>query len=188
MIFDIENIDMQPLEVTLRSFARVLNDVSDLISNKELKFKKLYPDVKTPVKAYSSDMCFDIYAYSDPIFTDTYIEYKTGLVFMIPLNHDMLLYPRSSISNYDLVLANSTGIVDQSYRAEILFRFKPTKHISTKYLQDGKHINSKLKIYQKGDKIGQATIIAKSRYTLTEVDEISTDTDRGLGGFGSSGK
>jgi dUTPase len=107
---------------------------------------------------------------------------------MIPPNHDMLLYPRSSISNYDLMLANSVGVVDCEYRNELIFRFKPTKHIQTKYIQDSKHINSKLKIYQKGDKIGQATIIIKSKYELLEVDFIPQNTDRGLGGFGSSGK
>lgn len=177
MTYDIENIDLQPLEVTLRSFARNINNLNQLISNskKELKFKKLYSDVKTPVKAHNSDMCFDIYAYSDPIYTDTYVEYKTGLIFEIPNNHDMLLYPRSSISNYDLMLANSVGVVDQSYRNEILFRYKLTKLDNPK-------------VYQKGDKIGQATIIVKSIYSLIEVDEISTNTDRGLGGFGSSGK
>jgi dUTP pyrophosphatase len=177
MIFDIENIDLQPLEATLRMFARTLNELSEKTFNlqKDLKFKKLYPDVKTPVKANNSDMCFDIYAYSDPIYTDTYIEYKTGLVFMIPNNHDMLLYPRSSISTYDLMLANSVGVVDQSYRNEILFRYKLTK------LENPK-------VYQKGDKIGQATIITKNNYNLIEVEEIDINTDRGLGGFGSSGK
>ena len=174
MIFDVDNIENQPLETTLRMFARMLNDLNHIVINKDLKFKKLYSDVKTPVKAYSSDMCFDIYAYSDPIYTDSYIEYKTGLVFMIPDKHDLLLYPRSSISVYDLMLANSVGVVDQGYRNEVIFRFKPTKE-------------SNPKIYQKGDKIGQATIISKTKYNLMEVDNISSDTERGLGGFGSSG-
>ena len=109
MIFDIETIEDSPILVTIRNFARLLNDILD---EKELKFKKLYPDVIAPQKAHNSDMCFDIFAYSDPIVTDTYIEYKTGLVFEIPEKYDMLLYARSSISNYDLVLANSVGVVD----------------------------------------------------------------------------
>lgn len=172
MIFNVDNIDDTPILGTLKSFARLLNN---LFETKQLKFKKVFPDVKSPVKAHATDMCFDIYAYSDPIITDTYIQYETGLIFEIPEKYDMVLYPRSSISNYDLVLANSVGIVDQAYRNTILYRFKVTK-------QDNP------KIYQKGDKIGQATLILKTNYTLIEVDEIDTNTDRGLGGFGSSGK
>ena len=185
MIFDVETIENSPILVTVRNFARLFNDILD---EKELKFKKLYPDVIAPQKAHNSDMCFDIFAYSDPIVTDTYIEYKTGLVFEIPDKYDMLLYARSSISNYDLVLANSVGVVDQSYRNEVLFRFKPTKIYKSYYLQEGKSPKKQLKIYKKGDKIGQATLVLKSNYSLKEVNEINTNTDRGLGGFGSSGK
>jgi len=165
-------VDVNPIELTLKLIIRTL---SNLVSEKKLKFKKLYPDVIAPQKAHSTDMCFDIYAYSDPIITDTYIEYKTGIVFEIPEGYDMLLFPRSSISNYDLVLANSVGILDQNYRNEAIFRFKPTNN------------DPFAKIYKSGDRIGQITILPKVNYSLIEVDVIDTNTDRGLGGFGSSG-
>jgi dUTP pyrophosphatase len=185
MIFDIDTIEDNPIVFTLRNFARMFNEI---LGEKQLKFKKLYPDVLAPQKAHNSDMCFDIYAYSDPIITDTYIEYKTGIIFEIPEKYDMLLYARSSISNYDLVLANSVGVVDSGYRNEILFRFKPTKIYKNYYLQEGKSPKKSLKIYKKGDKIGQATLVLKTNYSLLEVDSINSNTDRGLGGFGSSGK
>lgn len=154
----------------IMSIARYLDSLATV---KELKYKKLYQNVNDPERAHSTDMCFDIFAYSDPEDSDSFVQYKTGLIFEIPKGYDMLLYPRSSISKYDLLLCNSVGVIDQDYRGEVLVRFK--------------QINKSGKIYQKGDRIVQATLIPKVNYSLQNVDTISSNTQRGDGGFGSTG-
>jgi dUTPase len=105
-----------------------------------------------------------------------------------------LIFPRSSVSKYNLVLANSIGLVDRGYRGEVLVRFKYISQaedlvanspgfsslvpIYTKINMD--------KIYKKGDKIAQLVPSQTHPVTFEVVDELS-DTDRKDGGFGSTG-
>lgn len=163
-----------PMDISLKIIAKEL----DKRNNQVLKYQRLYEDVLNPIKGKESDMCFDIFAYSDPIVENSYIEYKTGLRFEIPEGYDMLIFPRSSISKYDLVLCNSIGVVDQDYRGEVLCRFKLT--------QWNKECLPNL--YKRGDRIVQARIIPKTEVKLQEESYISTNTIRGQGGFGSTGK
>ena len=107
---------------------------------------------------------------------DYYVEYDTGIAAEIPEGYVGLLFPRSSISKTSLVLANSVGVVDSSYRGTIKFRFKNiAKHHKTAH------------IYTIGDRIGQLVIIPYPSIESVEVKELS-ETDRGEGGFGSTGK
>lgn len=103
-----------------------------------------------------------------------YIEYGTNLAIEIPEGYVGLLYPRSSISKYHLVLANSVGVIDSNYRGEIKVRFKKTID------------NSYENIYNVGDRVAQLIIMPYPSIELVEVTELS-DTVRGAGGFGSSG-
>jgi len=172
-MFKLEDlVEKNPIDLSLKILARELDKMN---SSKTLKFQKLHPDVKSPLFAKEGDMCFDIFADSDKEITDHYIEYKTGLRFEIPEGYDMLVFPRSSISNYDLVLANSVGVIDNQYRGELLIRFKIVGTRSPK-------------IYLKGDKIAQGVLIRKHDFVLGEVEGISIETNRGQGGFGSTGK
>jgi len=119
-----------------------------------------------------------------------YIEYETNL-FIAPssLSFHTLIHPRSSVSKYNLVLANSIGLVDNDYRGMILCRFKyvwqPTDFFQHKTALVGS-INME-KIYKKGDKIAQ--LVGETTLTLDceLVDDIAL-TQRGDGRFGSSGK
>jgi dUTP pyrophosphatase len=104
-----------------------------------------------------------------------YVEYGTGLAIEIPEGYVGLLYPRSSISKYHLVLANSVGVIDSNYRGEIKLRFKKTV--------DNLYEN----LYNVGDRVGQLIIMPYPRIELEVTTELS-DTTRGQSGFGSSGK
>ncbi len=142
--------------------------------------KKLTADAVLPKKAKESDAGYDIVAIDDGTFTpEGYVSYRTGLSISPPKGYHVLIFPRSSISNYDLVLANSVGLVDNGYRGEIMVRFKPVDRI----------ISSKdpvRKIYKKGDKIAQLVFEKTISFEMQEVNSLD-DTDRGSGGFGSSG-
>jgi dUTP pyrophosphatase len=149
----------------------------------KVNFKKLQSDAVIPKYAHSTDAGLDMTAYSfraieeyDPsqnMSIIKYIEYTTGIALEIPTGHVGLIYPRSSISNYDLILSNSVGVIDSSYRGEIRFRFRLTKPLSD------------AKIYQIGDRIGQLMIIPFPKICLNEVNELN-ETDRGKNGFGST--
>jgi dUTP pyrophosphatase len=139
----------------------------------KVKFKKLSPNAVTPAYAKPGDAGMDMVATSLRK-DEMYYEYGTGIVVEIPEDHVGLIFPRSSISNTKMVLSNHVGVVDSGYRGEIKFRFK-------KLAWDNGTV------YQIGDKIGQLLIIPIPYVELQEVDELSS-SDRGTGGFGSTGK
>lgn len=138
-----------------------------------VKIAKCHPDAVVPKYAKHGDAGMDITAVSIEE-NDLYIEYRTGLRFEIPENYVGLIYARSSLSNYHLVLSNHVGVVDSGYRGEVKFRFKKTK--------DGPDA----KYYKVGDRIGQIMIMPVPEVTFVEVFELD-ETERGTGGFGSSG-
>jgi dUTP pyrophosphatase len=138
----------------------------------EVKIKKLCENAVIPAYAKNGDAGMDI--VSTGINENTkYIEYNTGLSFEVPDGYVGLLFARSSISNYDLVLANSVGVLDSGYRGEVKFRFKKTND------------NAAAKYYEIGDKIGQIMIIPYPQVRFIE-SELS-ETERGIGGYGSTG-
>jgi dUTP pyrophosphatase len=77
----------------------------------KLKIKKLNPSSIIPSYAKEGDACFDLTATSINLM-DKYIEYGTGLAMEIPEGYVGLIFPRSSVTNKDLILKNSVGVVD----------------------------------------------------------------------------
>lgn len=137
----------------------------------KVNFKLLHPDAKLPSYAKLGDAGLDITATSITI-TETQVTYGTGLAVEIPPGHVGLLFPRSSIRKYGLQLSNSVGVVDSGYRGEIQFTFNKT---------------GKFGCYNVGDRIGQLVILPYPLIAPKQVDELS-DSERGTGGFGSTGK
>lgn len=137
----------------------------------KIKFKRISPDSVVPSYAKVGDGAVDLVAISkvDELY---FSEYGTGLAIEVPENHVALLFPRSSITNKGLILGNSVGVIDSGYRGEIKFRFYPVERYSQEY--------------QIGDKIGQMMIIPYPKLEFEEVEELS-ETDRGTGGYGSTG-
>ena len=138
-----------------------------------LKIKKLNEAAETPSYACHGDAGLDLKAMSITI-TEDYIEYGTGLAIEIPYGFAAFIFPRSSISNYSLILANSVGLVDSGYRGELKVRFKK--------------IGNKDKIYELGDKVAQLVLMPIAIANSIEVVDELAATDRGIGGFGHSGK
>lgn len=140
----------------------------------KINIKKLHPLAEIPKYAKPGDACVDLVAISKiKDHGKDYIEYGTGLAVEIPDGFVGLVYPRSSLSNYDLILANHTGVVDAGYRGEIKFRFKRTKECLCRE-------------YEVGDRIGQLMIITRPQIEFEQVETLS-ETVRGAGGWGSSG-
>ena len=131
-----------------------------------------------------------------------YIQYRTGVYVTPSDGYHTLIMPRSSLSKYNLTLANSIGLIDEDYTGELLLRFKyqwqpcdfipKTQRVA---MSDGGHdfineatgelvgVVNMSKIYKKGDAIGQLVMSPTYRMNFIPVDELQV-TARGSGGFG----
>ena len=143
----------------------------------KVKIKKLYADAILPTKAHVTDAGYDLYAHSKSYDEYGNVVYGSGVAMEIPRGYVGLVFPRSSNSKRHLILSNSVGVVDSGYRGEILFKFKLT-HKFGDNPQD---------VYELGDRIGQIIIMPYPEIEFVEVEKLS-DSDRGTGGYGSSGK
>lgn len=159
----------------------------------KVKIKKLSENAVMPKKAHATDAGFDLVATSREIDDMGNIVYGTGLAMEIPEGYVGLAFPRSSVSKYDLVMANSTGVIDAHYRGEIKFKFKMAIEAGELVTEGaGEHFFArttypKNRVYNVGDRIAQLVIIPIPEIEFKEADEL-TDTDRGDGGYGSTGK
>lgn len=140
----------------------------------KVKVKKLNELAVIPKYSKPGDAGLDLTATSKTEEVKN-IVYGTGLAIEIPEGHVGLLFPRSSLTNYDLSLGNHVGVIDSGYRGEILFKFKRTDLITF------------TKSYDVGDRIGQLLIVPYPKIELQEVKELN-ETERGTNGYGSSGK
>ena len=147
----------------------------------DVKIKKLHKDAVIPTKAHQYDAGFDLTAVSKSYDEHGNVCYGTGLAFSIPENFVGLIFPRSSICKKDLSLANSVGVIDSGYLGEVSFKFKES--ISLIEARTKTHFDD----YKIGERIGQLVIIPIPQINLVECDDLG-DSERGVGGFGSSGK
>lgn len=147
----------------------------------QIKFKKLHPDAVVPTKAHPTDAGFDLTAISKTYDEHGALVYDTGIAVEIPKGYCGLVFPRSSIAKYDLVLSNGVGLIDSCFRGSISAKFKPTT-----YYAKNRDSLSPLKSYNLGDRIAQLVIIPYPEVEFVEADELSV-SDRGTGGYGSTG-
>lgn len=138
-----------------------------------LKIKKLHPNAIIPTYAKDGDAGMDLVATEIISETTTDITYGLGIAIEIRDGYVGLIFPRSSIRKYDLSLTNCVGVIDSGYRGEIQATFKKTNGLDSL-------------AYKVGDRIAQIIIIPHPQIQFEEVKELS-DTQRGKGGFGSTG-
>lgn len=150
----------------------------------KVKIKKLEPSAVVPFKAHPDDAGFDLVATSKEFDEQGNVVYGTGLAFEIPVGFMGLLFPRSSNAKKDLFLTNSVGVVDSGYRGEVTFKFKPSLVF---YEGQPTRVYSAHHQYEVGDKVGQLIIIPYPEVEFVITDKLS-ETERGAGGYGSSGK
>ena len=164
------------------------------LKNVLVKFKKLDEGAVIPSYAHTGDVGMDMSAVTleYDVEHDMYI-YHTGLACELPEGYGMFLFPRSSNCKTEAYLTNSVGVVDPIYRGEIQFRFKNRRPYRKSFWEWITGTISEKRVmkfapYKKvGDRVGQMVIIPYPKVTIEEVDELS-ETERGTGGFGSTGK
>ena len=139
-----------------------------------VRFKKTVPEATAPTKAHHTDAGFDLTCVSvEEDRRHNCVSYGTGIAVEIPNGYVGLVFPRSSVYKEDIDLSNCVGVIDSGYRGEI----------SAKYRILQPHIHR----YTVGDRIGQLIIMPYPTVEWVESDELS-DSDRGTGGYGSTGR
>lgn len=139
----------------------------------KIRFKKLHPAAKIPKQAHQGDAGFDITATSVKRIGLFKYQYGTGLAMEIPNGYEGECRPRSSIHKTFMLLSNSPGTIDAGYRGEIMAVFYAIPFIS--------------KPYKIGERIFQLLIKPVPAVEYVEADELS-ETERGSGGYGSTGR
>jgi dUTP pyrophosphatase len=138
-----------------------------------VKFKKLHDDVQTPSHGRPGDAGLDIYSYEDKTLVpnEQHI-FKTGFSLAIPQGYVALIWDRSGMAAKNGVKVMG-GVLDYTYRGEVGVVL----------------INLTHKPYdvKTGDRIAQLLIQPIATAEVEIVDDLE-DTNRGTGGFGSSGR
>ncbi len=143
-----------------------------------IKIKKLRDNAKVPQRATSGSAGLDLCACIDEPITlecgDTAV-IPTGIAIALPsADYGAFVFPRSGIAvKHGIGLLNSVGVIDSDYRGEIMVGV--INQVKTAYT------------IQPGERIAQMVIMPVSTMPVVEVEELD-DTDRGEGGFGSTGK
>jgi len=166
-----------------------LNEIDSLLSNLnddilrtqkvspiKVKIKKLNENAVIPTYSKDGDAGMDLTITSIISETTTDVSYGFGVAMEIPIGFVGLIFPRSSVRKYDLSLTNAVGVIDSGYRGELQATFKKTNWL--------KGDNSEK--YKIGDRGAQIIIIPYPQIQFIESDELS-NSDRGTGGFGSTG-
>lgn len=141
-----------------------------------MKFKKLRPDAKAPVYGSVDAAGADLYAcVSEPVIfaPGETIMIPTGIAVAIPKGYVGLVFARSSLgTKRGLAPANKVGVIDADYRGEIMVSLH--NHSSAPQTIDAY------------ERVAQMAIVPFLQVSYEEAEELD-DTERGEGGFGSTG-
>ena len=142
----------------------------------ELAIRRLDPDLALPTRQHAHDAGYDLVARVDATLAPRggRAMIPTGIAVAIPAGYAGFVQPRSGLAlRHGVTVLNSPGLVDAGYRDElrvILVNLDPVEEFTV----------------HRGDRIAQLVIQRVETPELRVVDALD-DTDRGLGGFGSTG-
>lgn len=139
-----------------------------------LRFKRIHPDAVLPAYAHPSDAGMDVRSVDDlTIAPGKRALVHTGLVMLLPPMYEAQVRPRSGLAlKSGITVLNTPGTIDSGYRGEV--------GVILMNLGEGPFQ------VKKGDKIAQIVIAPVTQPEIVECDAID-ETDRGAGGFGSTG-
>jgi len=156
----------------------------------KIKIQKLHENAVTPTYAHQGDACFDLTAVTvdgspliqSAIYRDKPVTCGTGLAFEVPEGYVMLVFSRSGMGfKRGIRLANGTGIIDHGYAGEVMVRLTSDAPTET---DDG--YDALADIIRPGERVAQAMIIRVDSIDFEVVEQLAL-SERGTGGFGSSG-
>ncbi len=139
----------------------------------EIKLKKLHKDAIVPEYGTEYSACVDLHAVEDVIIKPGDISWvRSGLASEIPQGYYIEMFNRSSVAGKKQLVIVSSRVIDADYRGEI---FAPIKNIG-----------NTTQFIKKGDRFAQMMIKKVIKMSFIEVEELK-NTERGAGGFGSTG-
>jgi len=139
----------------------------------EIKFQKLHPDAQIPSYAHIGDAGADVYAVTEvTLEPQKRAAIRTGLAVDIPIGYEIQVRPKSGLAlKHGIAVLNSPGTVDAGYRGEIQVIVI--------------NLGEEAYTFAKGQKIAQ--LVLKPLIQASYVEGELGISDRGVGGFGSTG-
>jgi dUTP pyrophosphatase len=140
-----------------------------------LKVRRLDPRARLPTRAYPNDAGLDLYALEDAALDPgERASVRTGIAVEIPEGEAGLVLPRSGLAaRHGIALVNAPGLIDAGYRGEVRVLLLNTDRDSAFTIAAG-------------DRIAQLVLVKVQTPEVVEVEELAV-SERGAGGFGSSG-
>lgn len=156
-----------------------INSLLEQLDEVKVKVWREHESVKLPTYAKSGDACMDVYVDSVETKPDGRVCYHTGLHFKLPEDYEMEIRPRSSNTKTVAVMQNTPGTLDEGYTGELMIVHRNLKNPQIAVPQ-----------YTVGDRCAQILVRRREHIVWDEVHSIQDlgNTERGSGGFGSSGK
>lgn len=140
----------------------------------EVLVKKIFQDAIVPFRATEGSSFWDVSAEEDITLKRNLVtSVPTGLAFGVPSGYEMEIRPRSGLSIHKIILANSPGSLDSDYRGELKILLL--------------NLGNKDYLIRKGDRIAQIGVKPNPEINFQIVRDLP-ETDRGSGGFGSTGR
>lgn len=137
-----------------------------------LRLRKVHTDALLPTRAHHDDAGIDLYTYKEVTLPPhTTVKISTGIALAIPTGFVGLIWDKSSVSGKGIKTLG--GVIDAQYRGELIVVLH--------------NLNDEAYTCKQGDKIAQMLIQKVEFFPIEEAQELD-ETDRGRGGFGSTGK
>lgn len=137
-----------------------------------MRVKKLDPKAKLPLRAHPTDSGADLFALEKTVLPPHAItKVHTGVAVELPENTSGIIWGKSSVESKGIKAM--AGLVDAPYRGELIVCMY--------------NLNDSEFVFEAGQKVAQLVVLPTLYPTFEEVDEL-TETARGGGGFGSTGK
>jgi dUTP pyrophosphatase len=141
-----------------------------------LRVRRLDPEAQVPTRAHRGDAGLDLYALEGATLgPGERVSVRTGIAVEIPEGRAGLVLPRSGLADrHGIALVNAPGLIDSGYRGEIRVLLLNTDRAERFEIRPG-------------DRIAQLVLVAVEAPGVIVVDELEL-SERGSGGFGSSGR
>ncbi|MFL5831610.1 MAG: dUTP diphosphatase [Solirubrobacteraceae bacterium] len=145
------------------------------MSGEPLRVRRLGPQAKLPTRAYPGDAGLDLYALETAVLEPGQrLSVPTGIAVEIPDGQAGLVLPRSGLAaRFGIALVNAPGLIDAGYRGEVRVLLLNTDRDSSVTIDAG-------------DRIAQLVLVRVETPEVLEVEALEL-SERGAGGFGSSG-
>lgn len=150
-----------------------------------INLQRLHPDAVVPKRSTELAGGWDVVATEMIKESEDFIIYKIGWAMQPPEGYKITLVPRSSLTKTKWILQNSPGLGDADYRGEYQYRFRAIPDdIKNSIIP---YLGYTPSPFEVGDRIGQIYLEEVIPIEFEELSELPS-TNRGTGGFGSTGK